>query len=299
MHKYFVLLLLILLFAKPSSVSAAACSNASNYGTVTSNINVPVAGSYIIWTRINVPDVLNNSYQLEIDNGTCFQVGGASISPNTWTWVDYQTSGQADKVKHDFTAGNHQLRLLGAKTGVKVDKLILIGAEENCSTNGKVPKDDGANCASGVATTVSTPNTSSNGSAPSTPTGPAIPVSGTVIPEIIKDENVEKVEYFVNNKLIQENDAPVGLDTTLLENGEHVVTTKVTYDDGTTALEVQKVEVNNPQNALSPVKRWLRLNKRPLFYAASVIGAAGLAYSIFIGVRVLRSRRLFLKTHGF
>ncbi len=277
-----------------TKVTAAACTNTTNYGTVTSTVALPMSGDYTIWTRIQIPDSTNNYVQLEVDGGSCYQVGG-NIPANAWTWIDYQVSGQNNKVKQTFTGGNHQVKLIGVKAGVKVDKIILLGTDETCETNGTTPIGDGSNCSKAASASVPS---NSGGSPTTAPTEPATPAKGTISPPIIQSGNIKKVEYYVNDKLVQTSDSPVPFDTTLLDNGEHILKTNVTYEDGTTATEVSKLEVDNPTNPLIVTRRWTKRNKRLLIILSSTLGTVAAGAAVWYGLRTYRARSLFIRNHG-
>ncbi|MEJ0073168.1 MAG: hypothetical protein WDN27_03775 [Candidatus Saccharibacteria bacterium] len=139
-----------------SPVFAAACAAPStDYGVDTMTVNAPSSGTYILWTRLMVPDTTNNAINAEVDGSTCFNVGGSSSIPaNTWTWVNYQNGATTTPNSLTLTAGNHTVKLLGTKPGVSVDRLFIT-TDTNC-----VPTGTGANCTSGSSDT--TPPTISN-----------------------------------------------------------------------------------------------------------------------------------------
>lgn len=178
-----------LLFA-PSKVNAAACTAPSqDFGTATTTVNIPTTGTYRIWSRVLAPDTTNNSYLLEVDGNTCYVVGDSSLTPDTWTWVDYQNANSASKVEQNLTAGTHTLKLIGREAGVKVSRLLLV-SDLAC-----VPSGNGDNCA--VAGDIEVPV--------ATVTAPAenANVSGTVSVNATATDNigVTKVEFYVNGVL--------------------------------------------------------------------------------------------------
>ncbi|HEX8763470.1 MAG TPA: Ig-like domain-containing protein [Candidatus Saccharimonadales bacterium] len=182
-----------LLMILPSSASAAACSAPStDYGRASVTLNVSSAAIYRIWTRILVPDSSNNSFLLEVDGSTCFTVGDGGLSPNAWTWIDYQNGSVASKIQMNLTAGSHTLKMIGREPGVKLGRLLLI-SNLNC-----IPVNNGDNC----ATT----------SAPSDTEGPSVditaPVNGANVKGIVPvnvtardNVSVAKVDFFINGVL--------------------------------------------------------------------------------------------------
>lgn len=243
MNKYTLTLVLSLaitlgILALPVTIKAAACSNSSNYGVATMTVSVPAAGDYRIWSRMKVPSSAASTYQLEADGNTCWQVGGANVPTNTWTWVDWTGGNSAQKVNYTFTAGNHTLKLIGSSANVQVDKVILLGAGEQCSDKSTTPTGDGSNCASG-------PVASSTGSGTQGPTTPVS--SGSTTPSIVEENktNAAQTSYIVNGKVVQSSSGAAPLDTTKLPDGTYDVQTVVTLKDGT---EVQATEIITVKN---------------------------------------------------
>lgn len=137
---------------QPTATHAAACTPpGTDYGTVTFTANISSAGTYRIWTRMSAPNSTDNNYLLDIDNATCYTVGGSTVptyaggattyfANTTANWIS-RTSGGAT-IDHTFTAGNHTIKLIGNSSGVVVDR-VLITADTSCT-----PKGVGDNCAS-------------------------------------------------------------------------------------------------------------------------------------------------------
>jgi hypothetical protein len=136
-----------------SQVLAAACTPpATDYGQVSGlSVNIDTAGTYRIWSRIAAPDTTNNTYLLEIDGNTCFNVGGSSVptfsggsttrfASGSTNWLATTSSGSA--VTLNFSVGTHTLKLIGNAPGVVVDRLIVTsdltctptGTGDNCTT---------------------------------------------------------------------------------------------------------------------------------------------------------------------
>jgi hypothetical protein len=306
-------LLLATLIIMPGSAVAASCSNSANYGTVGGNLTIPMPGDYILWSRIYVPDTTNNTYQLEVDGTSCFQVGGSStIKANTWTWIDYQNGNATSKVTYNFkTAGSHSVTLIGAKPGVIVDKIIALGSSETCGSNGSTPKDSGDNCASGTAVTVPSSGAgNSTGATGTTPAGstPQNPVKGTYIPPILAQitsstdgktsaKPVAKVEYYVNNKLVQTNTGAGGLDTTLIPDGKQEVTTKVTFTDGSTVTGDSTVYVDNVSTPREKTEHFVSQHRPIILPSFGIAVLLAGAVALYI-VRKIRKHHRYLIAHG-
>jgi major membrane immunogen (membrane-anchored lipoprotein) len=117
-------MLAIFMHAKPAS--AACLAPSVDYGSVTSTVSVPTAGTYTVWSRIMAPDTTNNSYLLEIDGGNCIVVGDSSSIPaNQWTWVNYKDATASSIITATLSAGNHSFKMTGAEPDVKLDRVIL------------------------------------------------------------------------------------------------------------------------------------------------------------------------------
>lgn len=151
-----------------SSVQAACSAPAATYGTDTVTYNVPTAGTYRVWSRIQAPDSTNNSYYLQIDGGCAITVGDAAVTPNSLVWVDYQDGLTTSKTNMTLTAGNHTFVLTGREPDVIVDRVVF-AADPNC-----VPTGTGDLCA-----TAPTPTPSATASVTPTPTATPTP---TVVP---------------------------------------------------------------------------------------------------------------------
>ena len=133
---------------------AAACTVPSpSYGTDVMSVVIPQATKYSIWVDIKVPSTTANSILLDMDGTNCYNVGGAaSITPGTWTWVNYQNADQTQVMQQSLSQSTHTATLIGTQPGVAVSELLFLG-DPTC-----VPVGDGSNCASSSAVTVSVPS---------------------------------------------------------------------------------------------------------------------------------------------
>jgi hypothetical protein len=123
--------------------AAAACAPSPVYGTDTLSVNVPATGTYFVWTRLLSQDGVNNQIMLSIDGGAC-SVMGASMSTNTWTWVN-TTNGSSTPLSVPLTSGIHSIVLYGNQPGVGVDEIQLL-TDSTC-----VPSGTTNNCTLGNA----------------------------------------------------------------------------------------------------------------------------------------------------
>ena len=137
------------------SLTSACAALPTGNGTATVQVNVPVNGTYTVWSRMKAPDSTNNSYVLQVDNSGCGSVmGDATTSAGQWTWTNYKDGNTSSKVTTTLTAGIHTLTITGREAGVMLDRIILLA--DTC-----VPTDKGYNCASDDTTppvaTISSP----------------------------------------------------------------------------------------------------------------------------------------------
>lgn len=150
----------VLTLGGSDQAAAAACvPPGTDYGSVTNlSVNIDEAGTYRIWTRMAAPDSSNNTYLLEVDNNTCFTVGGSSVpvystgtsthfSTGTSNWINQTSTGST--VEMTLSAGTHSIELIGNAPGVVVDRLIVT-ASTTCTPTGV-----GDNCADATAPTIS------------------------------------------------------------------------------------------------------------------------------------------------
>ncbi|HEX7484014.1 MAG TPA: dockerin type I domain-containing protein [Candidatus Saccharimonadales bacterium] len=149
-----------------SQVLAAACTTPpTDYGQV-SNISVAIdtAATYRIWSRMAAADSSNNTYLLEIDGNTCFNVGGSSVpvyaggsttrfAANSTNWIATTATGSA--VSLNLSVGTHTIKLIGNAPNVVIDRLIVTsdmactptGTGDNCV----IPADSTAPTLSSIA----------------------------------------------------------------------------------------------------------------------------------------------------
>lgn len=117
-------------------------------GTVTSTINIPQTNTYAFWGRMMSQDAQSNAFYLQTDGGCAIDVGDmATMSANTWTWVNYQNGNPQSPILLNLTAGQHTVTFSGNKPNVKLDNAIVttdltcipVGTGSNCSQVGITP----------------------------------------------------------------------------------------------------------------------------------------------------------------
>lgn len=103
-----------------------------------------------------------------------------------------------------------------------------------------------------------------------------------------KIEQIDHVEYYVKDKLVQSIDAaPFALNTKLLKNGTYTITEKTYYKDGSTSEVVRTVTINNKNGAGTTTKGKSSGLKTAL---AIGLGILLLAFATF-GLMAWRQRR--------
>lgn len=232
---FYVLLISAVLFVaafmlNSKQASAAACAAPSaDYGTVTSTVNIPQAGTYRIWSRMVTPNATDNSYMLEVDGNTCFIVGDGSFNASTWNtnssnWVDYQSGTVSNKINMNLTAGNHTIKMIGNAPDVMLDRVIFT-SDSSC-----IPSGTGEDCANPPDTTP--PTVSITGPANnSNHNGGTVTVSATATDDV-GGSGMQKVEFYVDNVLQStDNSSPYqhSLNTSNLSVGSHTLMARA-YD---------------------------------------------------------------------
>jgi len=103
----------------------------ANQGTVTFNLDIPVAGTYIIWCRVLAPDGSSDSFFVSMDGGPedIYDVAEGTWSPNwQWTRVNGRAGGPPLTLNprtFDLTAGLHTLVFRGREANSRLDRLIV------------------------------------------------------------------------------------------------------------------------------------------------------------------------------
>ncbi|HSW79973.1 MAG TPA: Ig-like domain-containing protein [Candidatus Saccharimonadales bacterium] len=206
---------------------AAACATpATDNGTDTMTLNVPGAATYTLWVRMMVPDTTNNAINAQIDTSTCFNVGGsAGISPNTWTWVNYQNGVTGTPNSIALTSGSHTVKLVGTSPGVSVDRVILT-SDTTCTPTGT-----GDNCATGDSTppTVSLTAPANNAT-----------VSGNVTLSATASDasGISSVKFLVDGNAVNtDTSSPYSFswNSSSVANGSHTITAQATDTANNTA----------------------------------------------------------------
>ena len=274
---------------------AAACNPTNPVGNVSLNADIPASGEYVVWIRMQAPAPADEIVRLEVNGDTCYRVGTASMAPNTWTWLNYQGSTTTDIMKYTFTgAGSKSVKVYSKLYDVKVDKVVFIGADEQCSSNNQIPTGDGSNCDAAPLVTV-------GGESPAVPGGSTPPAPSPVTtPAVVaaNSDNIQQVDYFVDGKLVQTVEGPKGFDTSLIPNGTYELTAKVTYKDGSTAQATENISVTNAPQKFGSVRRWFKQRGTYLMIAFGGVSMLAVAAGTLTLIRYFRHRKMFALHHG-
>jgi chitodextrinase len=234
-------LLSILALMPATPAAAASCTIPStDYGSVTSSVATPEAATYRIWTRMLVPDTSNNSYLLQIDNNgsqTCFNVGGSGVAVNSWVWVAFQNGSSASRTDIALSAGSHNLKMIGNKPNVKIDRLILT-SDLSCTPQ----TIDGSDCNTPTDTTP--PNVDLSAPAAGATVNGVVDVSASANDNV----GVTKVEFYVDSTLQNTATAsPYGFrwSTTDFVNKSYLLTAKAYDAAGNIGTDSYQVTVQN------------------------------------------------------
>ncbi len=121
-------------------------------GSATATIDVPADGVYAIWNRVSVSKDVSSSFWLQIDDDCATSVGGATLAPQEWVWVNYRDASPANTVTVALSAGTHTVKLVQQGPDVRIDKLLLT-TDQTCVPIGT----DGAECLAATNTPPSVP----------------------------------------------------------------------------------------------------------------------------------------------
>lgn len=271
--------------------SAAGCVPTGRGGRIAMQVPVlPSTGTYTLWTRMQVPDETHNRYKLEINNTTCFLVGGSSIVPKQWEWVSFHDGDLSAKVQYNFnTVKGNNLLLMGADAGVKVDRVLVV--KNDCR-----PVDLGANCQ-----TISLSGSSIENGSIIVPPPSNGSVSGIIIPTQSIAQNLSEILHVTYSADGQQLPvaANFGLDTTLIANGTHTLSMSITKNDGTVTYETTTIITENPETGFSPLKRWVRVHKTEIVLVSALTLVIVLGAILIFVLRSTQLKKRLLTFRGF
>lgn len=98
-------------------------------GSVTLVVDVPAAGSYVVWARVLAPDEGSNSFFVQIDDGeelTWHAPGPArSATADEWTWAAVREEDADTPQLYLLEAGRHELRFGAREDGAGLDRVVV------------------------------------------------------------------------------------------------------------------------------------------------------------------------------
>jgi chitodextrinase len=258
------------IFVAPAKASACPAPTA-DYGQVTTNVSMPTAATYSIWSRVMPADAANNSYMVEIDGTQCYVV--SSPTPGAWTWINYQDGTANSPIRLSLAQGAHTVKLIGRQPGVQVDRLVFT-SDATCTPTGM-----GDNCVTTADTTP--PGVSLTAPAEGSSVSGTVAVSANATDEV----SVAKVEFYVDSALANtDSSAPYTFqwNTTTVANGQHLLTAKAYDAAGNFSNSSYYVTVANgdsqaPTAPANPTAKATAPNSVALTWTASTdnVGIAG------------------------
>jgi hypothetical protein len=227
-------------------VFADCAPTTPNTGTDSfSNVSIPANGTYEVWSRIKSPNSSVSGYYLQVDGLCATTEGDAALTPNTWTWVNYQNGDTNTITSLKLSAGTHTVSLIGLTKDIEIDRLVL--TEAGCKPSGL-----GNNC-------VPLPTMTAKIATPTANTT----VKGTVpvkISTINANGGLSKVTLYRGTTVISTKSLATNTDanywiswnTTTLANGTYSLKAVVVDGAGTSVTTANvSVKVDNPPPVFS------------------------------------------------
>ncbi len=144
-----------------TNAAPGTCSTTNVVGSATYTINAPETAQYRLWVRMQVPDTTNTNntngvrVQLAGSSNQCFTVTTTNTNAvNQWQWVNTDaTVASTPHLTSQINAGNYTATILGLKSGVKVDKVLLLRSDNVCTpSNNFTNGSPGDNCTTAAPT---------------------------------------------------------------------------------------------------------------------------------------------------
>lgn len=124
----------------PLQISADAAASQASYITVPNGggnsgsappttgiasymVNITQVGDYILWGRVIAPNGTDDSFYVQMDNGTDNLWDVLHVS--AWGWDQVMNRDVADPVIFNLSAGTHTIKVKYREDGAKLDKLLL------------------------------------------------------------------------------------------------------------------------------------------------------------------------------
>lgn len=283
--------LLAAVFLVPKSAQAAACTNVSTYGSVRLSIpTLPNDGEVGIWVRMQAENP-TPKLLLELNDVECLEVRGDNVKKDSWSWQAYKNKNDRKVIKFNSVSGNN-VKVIGIDDGVRIDKILF--TSKDC-----IPQDFGDNCVDAAGLNASQySNTSVTQLDPPSTESVSGNIEITPTPESFLAD-LEKVQYIVDGKVVQESVEPIPFDTTRVVDGKHTVLVETTLSSGQVIRESTVINVKNPLNPFSPIIRWVKLNPNTFKVIIYTLIAA---FLFMIMIRLFRKfviNRRHRRFHGF
>src|SRR6185503_8038253 len=102
-------------------------SDANDTGAATFTINIPVAGTYVVWCKVLSPDTGTDSVYVSADGGTEFIYATAlNTLSSAWQWTAVNAAYDGiDPMTFQFGAGTHTIVLRGREAFTGLDQLLV------------------------------------------------------------------------------------------------------------------------------------------------------------------------------
>ncbi len=91
-------------------------------GTTSYTVNVAQAGTYVLWGRVIAVYSNDDSFFVQVDNGTNYT--WMTPAGNTWHWAKVKDYFQGN-ITFYLAAGTHTIKIKHREDGTKIDKVIL------------------------------------------------------------------------------------------------------------------------------------------------------------------------------
>lgn len=139
-RRYIIIFFLVLGFISFNSQQDKAEAQGCSYSPTSTNsiegtININSNGNYYVWSRMVAPNLINNSFYLQIDGGCPINVGDSSRITYDLTWVNYQNGNLNDRIMVQLASGEHRIKIIEREGGVGVDKIIFVSNAECAPSN--------------------------------------------------------------------------------------------------------------------------------------------------------------------
>lgn len=228
---------------------AASCTPpGTTYGTDTVSLTVSATASYTFWVRLKVPAATNAAVLMRLNASNCYAFGTSAA--NAWQWTDYDSGNTAAVVHISLPKGTYSLLFTGLVNGAELDRIEAIpqgsctptGTGDNCVTAASASSGGGSTTTSGGGLTTTQSGGASTSSSGSTSSSAPVTVQPT------QQAGVTKVEYLLNNQLIDTETTPpfsYTFNPTHYLNGTYTLTVKTYYSSGDVTTSSKQIVVKN------------------------------------------------------